>query len=616
MKTPLPSVRVERRADGSMIARSLLTLPPAAQSLPHLFEESALAHPQRVFMRQRTVPSGEWVAMKYGEALDRVRSIAQWFLDRGARKGEVLAILSGPSIQHSLMMLGAQMCGMAVAPLSAPYSLASRDHAKLRRCIAQCGASYVFADDGRAFGGAFSAMAGDNPQLCFIANGETSVGFDVIPMQSLLQTVPTPAVATAMNELTHESVARLMFTSGSTGSPKAVPQRQACLVVTVAQCEALGLLDFDGVGPQHLEAMPFSHIMAGNFNFNNVVRAAGTIHIDDGKPTPQLFHHTLANLREVSPHFFITVPVGFAMLCDVMEADPELRDKFFENLRYLGFGGAVMSDHVHARLQALAQRARGEFVPIYSFYGATEYLFGSMQYWGSERTDVIGLPVPGTQLKLTPLDGKFELCVRGPTLMSKSGYVGASTPADQLFDEEGFFRTGDAVKWFDAQRPEMGLVFDGRIAEDFKLSSGTWVSVAALRTDIVSACDPLVREAVICGLNREWLSLLLWLNETAVRKYLGAEGDTLSGTQLAAHPRVRRALKEAIEKHNTANPGSARRIKRALIITEPLSYDAGEVTDKGNANQHVVRTRRAVEVTRLCEPFAVPPLDLLDMESP
>lgn len=611
-RTPIPSVSIERRPDGSTLVVSPLGMPPPAQSLPHLFEATARAYPARTFIRQRIVSGGEWRAVSYEEALLRVRSIAQWFIENGARHGDVVAIISGNSIEHALVMLGAQACGMAVAPLSAAYALLSSGYARLKRCVTQSGARFVFASDGLSYGNAISALATADERLRFIVAGRCPAGVSATDFEDLLRTVATPAVATAMAALTHQSVARLMFTSGSTGSPKAVPQRHACLVVTVAQTEALGLLDFDGEGPQHLEAMPFSHIMAGNFNFNNVLRAGGTIHLDDGKPTPQLFHHTLANLHEISPHFFLTVPVGYAMLCDAMEADAELRERFFKNLRYIGFGGAVMPEQVAARLQKLALEARGERIPMYSFYGATEFLFGAMQYWSSERTDVIGLPVPGADVKLVPVDGKLEFRVRGPTLMATSGYVGESIPHGQLFDEEGYFRTGDAVRWLDPLVPERGLVFDGRIAEDFKLSTGTWVSVASVRVEVVSACDPLVREAVICGLNETWLGALLWLNDSAVRTFLGTSAAT-SSEELAVDPRLKQALRRALRAHNEAASGSARRIERALIMIEPLAPDANEVTDKGNANQRVVRTRRAKDIERLyrSDPESHP--DIIDL---
>lgn len=595
---PQPDVLVERRADGAVLMRSPLELPPLRRSLPHLFDEIASRWPQRVFMRQRTAPGGPWREITYRDAARQSRAIAQWLLDAGLRPGGAVAILSGPSIEHALVMLAAQRCAAAIAPLSVAYSLIAQDMTRLAECVARAEATFVFADDAAAFARAFAALAPTGVKL-IAARGEAQ-GLSVTPLSELLETKERRDVARAMETITLETIARIIYTSGSTGSPKAAPQTQNCLMTTVAQCEALGILDFGGVGPQHLEAMPFSHIMAGNFNFNNVVAAGGTIWIDDGKPAPQLFHHTIANLREVSPHFFLTVPIGYAMLCDAMEADPALRDRFFANLSYMGFGGAVLSDQLTQRLNALSIAARGRTTPIYAFYGATEFLFGALRWWWpSDRMDVIGLPLPAGDLKLAPVGEKLELRIKGPTLMPRSGYLGDPAASAVLFDEEGYFRSGDAVRFLDPQDPKQGLVFDGRLAEEFKLATGTWVSVGPLRADFVSACDPLVREAVICGLNQNELGVLLWLNEAGARALLGADAAALSPQELAASPRLREALRTRIEAFNAANPGSARRIARVAIEAAPLSYDTGEVTDKGNANQARVRALRAPAVEEL-----------------
>ncbi|MEP6501723.1 MAG: AMP-binding protein [Betaproteobacteria bacterium] len=281
----------------------------------------------------------------------------------------------------------------------------------------------------------------------------------------------------------------------------------------------------------------------------------------------------------------MTVPAGYAMLCDAMEADASLRDGFFRNLRYVGFGGAVLPDPVAQRLRALSRAARGREIPIYSFYGATEFLFGTLQYWNSPRMDVIGLPLPAVELKLAPVDGKFELRVRTPTLMPRSGYLGASIPDEQLFDEDGFYRTGDAVRWCDDADPEQGIVFDGRVVDEFKLATGTFVCVTPLCTELLSACDPLVQHIVVCGLNEAWVGLLVWLDARATA--------TLTGEQAAA------ALRERLQEHNRRNPGALRRIRRALVMSTPLSYDRNELTDKGTVSQIVTRTRRADDVRRL-----------------
>jgi feruloyl-CoA synthase len=561
LRTPPPSVEVERRADGSILLRSKLPLPRVRQSLPHIFDETADAHPDRLFMRQRTAPGGPWRDISYRDAQRAANGLAQWLIDQGLQPGDCVAYLSAPSIEHGIVAVATQRAGVAIAPVSVAYSLLSTDHAKLRDCIVKPGAKIVFVDDATVFAPAMRALA--DLDVKFVAVRGSADSIEATPFAEVIATKPGPEVARRMAAITPDMTARIMHTSGSTGSPKATPQ-----------------------GPQHLEAMPFSHIMAGNFNFANVIRAGGTIHIDDGKPTPELFPRTIANLREVSPHFFITVPLGYVMLCDAMEADDSLRDSFFRNLRYIGFGGAVLPEAVKDRLLALSRAALGHELPIFSFYGATEYLFGTLKYWTGGRTDVIGLPLPGTDLKMQPVDGRYELRVKGPTLMPQSGYLGAPEASADLFDDEGYYRTGDAVDFADPAKPEEGLVFGGRIADDFKLTSGTFVSVNALRNDLIDAAAPLLREVVVCGLNEAHVGALLWPADPAL-------------------PDLRDRIAAAIAAFNARQTGSARRIRTAIIESEPLSFDAGELTDKGNISPRTIRSRRSEAVADL---FAEAPI--------
>lgn len=595
MRMPKPAVNVERRSDGAIVLTSPLPLAPARQSLAHIFDETAAVHPDRIFMRQRVASGGAWREINYEQARWTANGLAQWLIDQGVNFGDCVAYLSGPSIEHAIVAIGAQRAGASIAPLSVAYSLMSADHAKLRGCVEKCGARFVFVDDASIYGPAMRALA--SLDVRFVAARGNAEGIAVAAFDTVTSTPPSGEVARRMASITSDMIARVMYTSGSTGAPKATPQRQSNLTITVAQTEALGLLDFGNEAPQHLEAMPFSHIMAGNFNFNNVIRAGGTINIDEGKPIASLFHHTVANLREVSPHFFITVPLGYAMLCDAMETDAALRDSFFRNMRYIGFGGAVLPESVRDRLAALSRASRGEEVPIFSFYGATEYLFGTLKYWTGGRTDVIGLPLSGSELKLRPVDGRYELMFRGPTLMPSSGYIGDPSASAPLFDDEGFFRTGDAVTFANPSVPEEGLVFSGRIADDFKLLSGTFVSVNSLRLDLLAACEPLLKEAVICGLNQNYIGALLWLNEPAVRE--AAKTDSPDSTALAANPALRSLLSERIRAFNARQTGSSRRIRTAIIMGQPLSFDTNELTDKGNASPRVVHERRAVDVARL-----------------
>ncbi|MBL8651786.1 MAG: AMP-binding protein [Sphingopyxis sp.] len=575
---PPPSVMLDRRDDGSLILRSALPLGPVPKSLAHVFDEQAGRAPDAAFMRQRGADD-EWRGMSYGEARRAADGLAQWLIDRGIGVGDVVSFLSEPSIEHGIAAIGIQRSGAAIAPVSVAYSLMSKDHAQLRQCVSVVGAKVVIVDDAARYASALRALAPLG--VTFVAASGRAEGLEIVSWAEVIATVPRHDVTERMDAIRPDQIARIVYTSGSTGSPKATPQPHANLNITIAQNRALGLLEFAGDPPQILEAMPFSHIMAGNFNFNNTIAAGGTIWIDDGKPTPDLFARTLANLRDVAPSYFITVPLGYTMLCQALEADAGLSRHFFSRLTFLGFGGAVLAEDVRDRLTALSIAARGRAVPIFSFYGATEYLFGTLKYWSEGGTDVIGLPLPATDLKLVPFDGRYAMRVKGPTMMPQSGYIGAPEASASLFDEEGYFHTGDAVRFVDPDDPRAGLVFAGRLSEDFKLDSGTYVTVEALRLALLAACGDHLSEAVICGLNRPYPSALLW------RRAPGGAADS------------RAAIETAIAAFNASQSGAARRIGAALILDEPPSFETGEVTVKGNVAQRVVRERRAADVARL-----------------
>lgn len=574
----LPEVLVHRQNDGSIILRSPLPLGDVPMSLAHLFDDQAERDSAAIFMAERD-DHGDWRRITYGEAKRAADGLAQWLIDEGLGFGDVVSFLSEPSIEHGVAAIGVQRSGAAIAPVSVAYSLLSADHQQLRKCVSVVGAKVVMVDDAERYAGALRALAPLGVRMVAVRGGVD--GLRITRWRDVIATVPGDEVSRRMEQIRPEHIARIIYTSGSTGSPKATPQPHANLNITIAQNRALGLLAFDGEPPQILEAMPFSHIMAGNFNFNNVIAGGGTIWIDQGKPTPALFEKTIANLRDVAPSYFITVPLGYTMLCAALEADPSLNHKFFSRMAFLGFGGAVLAEETRDRLIALSIAARGVPIPIYSFYGATEYLFGTLKNWAGGSTDIIGLPLPATDLKLIPLGDRYELRVKGPTVMPHSGYIGAPAASEELFDGEGYFRTGDAVRFADPGNPRAGLVFAGRLSEDFKLDSGTYVTVEALRSSVMAALSDLVIEVVICGLNRPFPGALLWLPS-------GAD-------KAVASPLIDAALR----RFNASQSGAARRIGAALILNDPPSSETGEITVKGNVAQRVVRERRAAEVMRL-----------------
>jgi feruloyl-CoA synthase len=411
-------------------------------------------------------------------------------------------------------------------------------------------------------------------------------GGGTTPLSELISTEPGPAADAARESLTHATVAKYLFTSGSTGMPKGVPQTHGMFAGVIAGQEGLRAEPKTDEVPQGLDWMPWSHISAGNIGFNGNLWAGGTLHLDEGKPIPGMFETTIKNLYEVSPIVFGSAPIAFGMLVEAMERDPRLRASFFKNLRYMGYGGATLSDDVSRRLQALAIAETGHRIPLTTMYGATETQGITVVHWITDRVGLVGLPLPGITLKLVPNGTKLEVRVKGPTVTS--GYHNDPKKTAEAFDEEGFYKLGDAVRFVDPDDPAQGLVFDGRVTEDFKLDSGTWVSVGTLRPDLVAACSPYVFDMVIAGQDKPFAGALIWPSPAAV-----------AGLGEDAPQKLLALLKERLAAFNATAGGSSRRIGRFTIMTEPPSIDAGEITDKGYVNQRATLERRAALVDAL-----------------
>jgi feruloyl-CoA synthase len=586
-----PDVTVERRDDGSILVRSNHAPGVGPRSIAHLIKEKAQAHPDRPWMRQRQPGHGPWRTVTYGEALVAAEGIAQALLDRGLTKDDSVMVLSSNSIEHALMTLGCYTAGVPIAPISPAYSLISTDHAKLRHCAGVVKPKVVFAQSGTMFERAFDTLRAFDPDLEFVTVDGTAGN---LTLGEFIATRPTAAVDAARETLGHHSVAKYLFTSGSTGMPKGVPQTFGMMAGVIAGQEGLRSepADPDVVG-QSLEWMPWSHISAGNIGFNGVLWAGGTVYLDEGKPIPGMFDTTIKNLYEVSPMVFGSAPVAFGMLAEAMERDPVLRASFFKNLVYMGYGGATLSNDVNDRLQALAVAETGHRIPLTTMYGATETQGITVTHWATERVGLVGLPLPGITIKLVPNGAKYEVRVKGPTVTT--GYHGDAEKTAAAFDEEGFYKLGDAAKFVDDNDPAQGMVFDGRVTEDFKLDSGTWVSVGVLRPDVVAACSPYVMDAVICGQDKPFIGALVWPSMAGMQS-LGAEGNPLE--------KLTALLTEKLKAFNATAGGGSRRISRLIIMTEPPSIDAGEITDKGYVNQRATLDRRPALVDGL---YANPP---------
>lgn len=576
-----PDISVEHRPDGTILISSNHAMGTPPRSIPHLMAEKAALHPDRPWLMQRAPNHGPWQGVTYAQGKAAADSVAQWLLDRGLGANDAVMCISGNSVAHGILMLGCFTAGKPIAPLSPAYSLISTDHAKLKHCFNTVRPRIVFAENAAQFERAFATLRSLDPSLTFVTM-DGSAG--TIPFSDLTGTPATPAVDEAREALTHETVGKYLFTSGSTGMPKGVPQHQGMFVNLIAASEGLRD-DPDPVDhPIMLDWMPWNHISAGTIHFNANIAAGGTLYIDEGKPVPGMFETTIKNLREISPMSFGSAPVAFAMLADAMERDSTLRQAFFRNLRGMGYGGATLSDDLYDRMQALAIAETGERMPFTTMYGATETLGVTVVHWASERVGLIGLPLPGSTLKLVPNGAKLEVRVKGPTVTR--GYHNDPEKTAAAFDEEGFYMLGDAAKFIDPERPELGLVFDGRVTEDFKLSTGTWVSVGTLRPDICAACSPYLQDVVIAGQDQPFIAILAWPSQAALQ--------TLAEASPGADPipTLEGLVKEKLEAFNATAGGSSRRIRRFAILRTPPSIDAGEITDKGYVNQRATLTAR------------------------
>lgn len=607
MKTDLPpfkplpmkpaSVDVTRKADGTIYISSRHPMGQMHRSIAHLFEERAALHPERNFIGERTpLPdgrTGDWRYITYGEANRQADAVAQALLDRGMGQDAPLMVLSGNSIRHAVMMLGAMKAQVPVAPVSVAYSLMSSDHGKLKHVFETTKPKMIFAEQGPFYARAIAAIAGADTEVVIampISDRKTT-SFD-----ELVATKPKDVTA-SMAKIDHGTVAKYLFTSGSTGMPKGVVQTHLMMVAVVAAQEALRTDEPDpNEIPQGLEWMPWNHISAGNISFNGSLNAGGTIHLDAGKPLPGMFDETIRNLREISPLVFGSAPIAFGWLADAMERDADLRDRFFAKMKYVAYGGATLSQDIYERFQALAIASTGMRIPLTTMYGATETQGITVVHWLTERVGLVGLPLPGITLKLVPNGKKLEVRVKGPTVTP--GYLNRPDLTEKAFDEEGYYCLGDAAKFVDENDPEKGLVFDGRVTEDFKLDSGTWVSVGTLRAQAVNAVSPLVQDCVVCGQDKPFVGLLAWPNIAAAKEIAG--DPSLSGpAAIVAHPKVRAFVAEKFAEYNKANPGTSSRVKRVILLTEPPSIDGNEITDKGYVNQRATMERRHELVDKL-----------------
>jgi feruloyl-CoA synthase len=552
----------------------------------------AQAAPERTFLAERDAEGG-WRRVSYRAALDAVERIAGALLARGLSPDRPVALLSDNGVNHGLLQLAAMHMGVPAVPVSPAYSLLAQDHAQLRYIAGLTRPGLVYAADGDRFAKALAAVAEVVPDAEIV----TGTSFD-----TLLAAEPGRDVEERFAEIGLDTVAKILFTSGSTGKPKGVINTQRMLGSN-QQALAQAWPFLEERPPVIVDWLPWSHTFGGNHNFNLALRNGGTLYIDGGKPAPGLIETTVRNLREVPSTLHFNVPRGFEMLIPFIERDAGLRETFFRDLDALFYAAAALPQHLWEKLENLSILATGRRVVMLSAWGSTETAPSSTQiHFLIERAGVIGVPGAGTEIKLAANSGgdnKLELRVKGPNVTP--GYWRHPELTAELFDEDGFLKTGDAGKLADPRDPNRGILFDGRLAENFKLMSGTWVHVGELRLELISAGAPVIQDVVVTGHDREEIGLLIFPNPAGCRALCREAAETEPLTELIGRPQVRDHLAAALAAHNAANRASSRRIARALLLAEPPSIEAGEVTDKGYVNQRAVLTWRAAVVDRLYE---------------
>jgi feruloyl-CoA synthase len=582
-------VDVERRDGNVSVLRCTEPLGPMADSLVALLRDRADAHPDRDFFCEKD-GAGDWRRVTYADVRRAADAIGQALLNGGHGAARPAAILSDNSISQALFTFGAMTVGIPVMPVSPAYSLMSSDHEKLRGVIEHNDPSVIFVESAAPFEKALAAIDMTGRRLV-VGGGEVPAGAETLA--DWLETPVTGAVDDALAKVGLDTVGKILLTSGSTGIPKGVMNTHLMMVsnqVAIAQVYAF----LQDEPPVFLDWLPWNHTFGGNHNMNMVLHNGGTLYIDEGRPVPGRIEATVENLKRISPTLYLNVPRGFDLLMPILEADAEARDGLFRNLKKLFFAGAALPKNVWDRLDRLAIAARGERVPITASLGSTETApAASYMNWFPKSAGNIGLPLPGSEIKLVPNGDKLEIRMRGPNITP--GYYKMPDTTAEAFDEEGFFRIGDAGR-FEDDDPEKGIVFDGRVAENFKLITGTWVHAGQLRLQAIAAAAPVVQDAVVTGHDRDEVGLLVFPSAAGCAAVAGNE---MSPQEMAAHSAVHAKLREGLAAHNADNPGSSTRIKRVLVMTEPPQIDAGEITDKGYINQRAVLSRRADLVERL-----------------
>jgi feruloyl-CoA synthase len=593
----LPEVRLDvaRLADGTITLKSRYPLVDFDPVIARNFFSQVAKQPGKTLYAQRVrLPDGsrgDWRRLSFAEAGQQVESIAQWLLDQGLRPRDTVLLISGNSINHALMRLGCLAAGICACPISANYGLAGGDYARLRHVLNLVKPKVIFAEDSAAYAPALQAVASDGYTV--ITADPAVAGVAAVGIASLLQHPATAAVQQGLSKADSDEHAVYVLTSGSTGMPKAVVQTQRMLSTNMFQAFQT-LHSMSGWDDVMLDWLPWSHV-SGAFNLLAAAVFGGSLYIDEGKPAPGLFNETLRNLKEISVPYFCNVPAGFAWLVEALEEDAELRKNFYRKLRMVLYGGAGLPQPILDRLQKMAVAETGHRIFMTTGYGATETASGCMAIFFDTDKVGIGLPLPGLEVKLVPNGDRYEIRLRGDNIMP--GYLHNPEATAKSFDDEGFYRTGDAARFHDDEDHSKGLYFAGRLNEEFKLNTGTWVYAGAVRTRVIEALAPAVADLLLCGLGHDYLAVLGVPSLAGLREIAGEPQGALADLQ--EHPKVAQFIREKLWAHNQAHPGSSTAIKRFAFMRELPNAAKHELSDKGSLNQAIAADNRAGEIADL-----------------
>jgi feruloyl-CoA synthase len=589
------AVSVGRRTDGTVLLSSPQPLKPYSRCVGDWLVDWAGRAPERCFLAERR-PDGRWKEVTYGEALDAVMRVGSWLLRQGLSADRPVVILCDNSVEHALLALSAMHVGIPVVPVSSAYALISRDFGKLKTIIETVMPGVIYVAEAARFRTSLEAIAPVHSAAIVACTGHTTIA-GAHQWAELLGAREDAAVARAFATVGPDTVAKLLHTSGSTGSPKGVINTQRMLCAN--QQQILQVWPFTAETPPVIvDWLPWSHTFGGNHNFNFVLRAGGTLYIDAGRAVPGLFEHTVVNLKEISPTIYFNVPRGYDLLVRALRADEALRLSFFSRLQVIFYAAAALPHHVWTALEQLAVETIGEPVVLVSSWGSTETApLAAACHFRANHAGIVGLPIPGCELKLVPASDKMEVRVRGPNVMP--GYWKLPELTAHAFDTEGFYCIGDAMRLVDEAHPEHGLAFDGRVSEDFKLTTGTWVNVGGLRLKAITALEPVAQDIVIAGDGRDTITLLVFPNLANCRHLCRELLPDAEIQQVLANEAVRSRVREGLQRLRRAGIGSSTYASRALLLVEPPSLDAGEITDKGSINQRAVLTLRSAAVEKL-----------------